>query len=126
MNKSFLTFTTVLGLLAVGSMVVAIGMRLGSDGEIPVISEVSPFQLTDQDQQTFTADDLEGKVTVIDFFFTQCTGLCPRLSKEMTLLQKRFARLEDFQLVSVSVDPENDTSENIDQFIELNLMSYKK
>ena len=119
MNKSFLTFTTVLGLLAVGSMVVAIGMRLGSDGEIPVISEVSPFQLTDQEQRPFTADDLEGKVTVIDFFFTQCTGLCPRLSKEMTLLQKRFARLEDFQLVSVSVDPENDTSENIDQFIEL-------
>ncbi|MBG29545.1 MAG: hypothetical protein CMI31_06035 [Opitutae bacterium] len=119
MNKSFLTFTTVLGLLAVGSMVVAIGMRLGSDGEIPVISNVSPFQLTDQDQQTFTADDLEGKVTVIDFFFTQCTGLCPRLSKEMTLLQKRFDRLEDFQLVSVSVDPENDTAEKIAQFIEL-------
>ena len=119
MNKSFLTFTTVLGLLAVGSMVVAIGMRLGSDGEIPVISTVSPFQLTDQDQQTFTADDLEGKVTVIDFFFTQCTGLCPRLSKEMTLLQKRFDRLEDFQLVSVSVDPENDTAEKIAQFIEL-------
>ena len=119
MNKNFLTFTTVLGLLAVGSMVVAIGMRLGSDGEIPVISEVSPFQLTDQEQRPFTADDLEGKVTVIDFFFTQCTGLCPRLSKEMTLLQKRFARLEDFQLVSVSVDPENDTAEKIAQFIEL-------
>jgi protein SCO1/2 len=62
---------------------------------------------------------LEGKVTVVDFFFTQCTGLCPRLSKEMTLMQKRFARLEDFQLVSVSVDPNNDTTEKIAEFVEL-------
>jgi len=34
-------------------------------------------------------------------------------------MQKRFDRLEDFQLVSVSVDPENDTAEKIAQFIEL-------
>ena len=119
MSKRFITFTTILGMLAVGSLIVAIGMRLGSDGEIPVISEVRPFQLADQSGETFTEANLEGKITVVDFFFTQCTGLCPRLSKEMTLLQKRFARLEDFQLVSVSVDPKNDTSENIAEFIKL-------
>ena len=119
MTKSFLTVATILGMLAVGSIIVAIGMRLGSDGEIPVISEVRPFQLTDQAKQPFTEAKLEGKVTVVDFFFTQCTGLCPRLSKEMTLLQKRFARLEDFQLVSVSVDPNNDTTENIAEFVKL-------
>jgi protein SCO1/2 len=118
MTKSFLTVVSILGMLAVGTLIVAIGMRLGSDGEIPVISEVKPFQLTDQAEQPFTADHLKGKVTVVNFFFTQCTGLCPRLSKEMTLLQMRFARLEDFQLVSVSVDPNNDTSENITKFIE--------
>ena len=120
MTKSFLTVATILGMLAVGSLIVAIGMRLGSDGEIPVISEVRPFQLIDQDGKAFTADDLEGKVTVVDFFFTQCTGLCPRLSKEMTLLQMRFARLEDFQLISVSVDPNSDTAENIAEFVERN------
>ncbi len=120
MTKSFLTVATILGMLAVGSLIVAIGMRLGSDGEIPVISKVRPFQLTDQGNQPFNAHDLKGKVTVVDFFFTQCTGLCPRLSKEMTLLQKRFARLQDFQLVSVSVDPNNDTSENIAEFVERN------
>ncbi len=119
MSKRFLTFTTILGMLAVGSLIVAIGMRLGSDGEIPVMSEVRSFQLTDQSGESFTEANLEGKITVVDFFFTQCTGLCPRLSKEMTLLQKRFARLEDFQLVSVSVDPKNDTSENIAEFIQL-------
>ena len=120
MTKSFLSVATILGLLAVGSLIVAIGMRLGSDGEIPVISEVQPFQLTDQAEQPFTADDLKGKVTVVNFFFTQCTGLCPRLSKEMALLQKRFARLEDFQLISVSVDPNSDTAENIAEFVERN------
>ncbi len=119
MSKRFLTFSTVLGLLAVGSLIVAIGMRLGSDGEIPIISKVRPFQLIDHAEQPFTADDLKGKITVVDFFFTQCSGLCPRLSKEMTLLQKRFDRLEHFQLVSVSVDPVNDTPQNIAKFIEL-------
>ena len=119
MSKRFITFATILGMLAVGSLLVAIGMRLGSDGEIPVISEVRPFQLVDQSGETFTEANLEGKITVVDFFFTQCTGLCPRLSKEMGLLQKRFARLEDFQLVSVSVDPNNDTSEKVAAFIQL-------
>ena len=120
MNKSFLTVATILGMLAVGSLIIAIGMRLGSDGEIPIISEVRPFQLTDETGKTYTDEKLEGKVTVLDFFFTQCTGLCPRLSKEMTLLQKRFARLEDFQLVSVSVDPNNDTPEKIAEFVKTN------
>mgnify|MGYP003956110035 CR=1 FL=1 len=119
MSKRFVTFATILGMLAAGSLIVAIGMRLGSDGEIPVLSEVRPFQLIDQDGKTFSAEDMKGKVTVVDFFFTQCTGLCPRLSKEMSLLQKRFARLENFQLISVSVDPENDTTEKIQAFIEL-------
>ena len=119
MNKDFLTVITILATLVVGSLIVAIGMRLGNDGEIPELSKVSPFQLTDQNGDVFTGDDLEGKITIVDFFFTQCTGLCPRLSKEMSLLQKRFARLQDFQLLSVSVDPGNDTTEKIADFISL-------
>ncbi|MBL64414.1 MAG: cytochrome c oxidase assembly protein [Opitutae bacterium] len=123
MSKGFLAVTTTIALLAIGSIILAIGMRLRApdqgnfDAPLEVLSEVQPFELVDQEGQPFSSEKLKGKVCVVNFFFTQCEGLCPKLSKEMTILQKRFARSLDFHLVSISADPKNDTPENIAAFI---------
>lgn len=61
--------------------------------------------------------DLSGRILVVDFFFINCAGPCPKLSGNMTMLQKAFRRnpkmengLENsVHFVSISVDPEHDT-----------------
>ena len=72
---------------------------------------VPAFTVTDHAGKALDIDDLRGEVWVCDFFLTSCTGICPRLGQSMsdfayTLSQTR--GLGDVQLISFSVDPEND------------------
>lgn len=75
---------------------------------------VAPFELINQRGQSFGSRDLAGKVYVADFIFTSCGGPCPRLTKAMERIQKRTKNLGTaFQLVTITVDPENDTPERL-------------
>ena len=80
---------------------------------LPVFGSVSGFQLTDSQGRAYQAEQLEGKVTIADFFFTSCNGICPVLTRQMSSLQRRFEGSPEFQLVSITVDPENDTPETL-------------
>lgn len=67
----------------------------------------APFALTDQDGKPFASKDLAGRPYVAGFIFTQCAGVCPRMTATMAGLQKQL--VQDVHLVSFSVDPERDT-----------------
>ena len=77
--------------------------------ELPELGVLPEFQLTNQNNQVFSSKVLLGKVNVINFMFTTCQGLCPTLNKEMQSLAQHFSKVETFNLLSISVDPENDT-----------------
>jgi protein SCO1/2 len=76
---------------------------------LPVLGQVPEFHLTNHRGENADQSLLKNKIGVINFMFTTCQGICPTLNGEMQKLQKNFARYEEFQLVSISVDPENDT-----------------
>jgi protein SCO1/2 len=67
------------------------------------------FRLTDQDGRTVRPADLRGKVVAIDFIYTRCPlpDVCPRLSANFAMLQRRFG--PNLALLSVTVDPDYDT-----------------
>ena len=69
---------------------------------------IPAFSQTDQDGRTVTNDVLKGRVTIVSFFFTRCTFICPALTGAMLEMMDR---LKDTQarFVSFSVDPEHDT-----------------
>jgi protein SCO1/2 len=71
------------------------------------------FDLIDQRGQRVTRADLTGKVLVVDFIFTTCPTVCPRLTERMAVVQKELASDSDVRLVSITVDPENDTPEKL-------------
>jgi protein SCO1/2/putative membrane protein len=73
---------------------------------------VEDFSLTECHGQTVTKADLLGKPWVACFIFTRCAGAdyCPRVSREMEILQERLKGV-DVRLVTLTVDPENDTPE---------------
>jgi cytochrome oxidase Cu insertion factor (SCO1/SenC/PrrC family) len=59
----------------------------------------------------FYRDLVQGKTVAINFIFTTCTTICPPLTANFASVQRKMiARGEkDLHLISVSVDPENDT-----------------
>lgn len=83
-----------------------------SHKEVPSdFHKVSEFSLIDQNAETVTEKLVEGKVYVVDFFFTTCPGICPRMTKNMAQLQDAFEDHDDVLLLSHSVTPEKDTPE---------------
>ncbi len=94
--------------LAVALALVARSMR--PPRHPPVLGHIPPFQLVDQRNLPFTNESMLGHPTVVDFIFTRCTSSCPRLTSRMAELQAHLdAKHEGVQLLSFSVDPENDT-----------------
>lgn len=81
---------------------------------------IKDFNFTDQDGKPFGLKDLEGKVWVADFVFTNCTTVCPPMTMNMSELQKKIKeeKLDDVHFVSFSVDPEMDTPEALKQYGE--------
>lgn len=55
-------------------------------------------------------EDLQGKILVVQFFFTSCTTICPVMTKNMQLLNKAFKKNDSsMRFVSISVDPATDS-----------------
>ena len=70
------------------------------------------------DEVRFYSDLVKGKVVVINTIFTTCTGICPVMSKTYAQLQDHLGEKlgRDVHLISISVDPENDTPERLKAF----------
>jgi protein SCO1/2 len=79
----------------------------------PVLGTLPDFQLVDPHGAPFGSADLRGQVYVASFFFTRCPSVCPLLMTRMKQLQDRFRNdgIHGIRLVSITVDPANDTPE---------------
>ncbi len=71
--------------------------------------KIPPFAFLNQNGETITNETLKGKIYVTDFFFTTCPGICPKLTKNMGLLQTTYENDDTIQLVSHTVMPWNDS-----------------
>jgi len=90
--------------------------------ELRAASKLEPnwtrsFELTERTGQTVRSDDLLGQPYVVCFFFSTCPGTCKRQSGEMRLLQSKF-KGKPIRLVSISVDPDNDTPEALKAYAD--------
>ena len=85
---------------------------------LPVLGEVSPFDLTDANGETFRASQMDGKIWVADFIFTSCPGICPVMTAAMSELQGIYAGNDLVQFVSISVDPDTDTPEVLSKYAQ--------
>ncbi|PLR98888.1 SCO family protein [Bacillus sp. T33-2] len=100
----------------------AIAMVLGACGqkgiENPLNWPVGDFSYTNQVNQSFGLKDLEGKVWVADFIFTNCADVCPPMTANMAKLQEKVKEeeLKNIEFVSFSVDPAVDTPEKLKEY----------
>jgi protein SCO1 len=77
--------------------------------KLPVVSEVKEFAFINQFGDTVTNKDVSGKVQVVEFFFTTCKGICPKMNVSMAGIAEDFKNEEDLIIVSHTVDPDKDS-----------------
>lgn len=89
--------------------------------------KVSDFHLLNQLGDTVNLYSLQGKLTVMDFFFTSCRSTCPVITKNMLNMQRSFMKGGDamsapdsniVQFISFSVDPETDSVSRLKKYAD--------
>nr|WP_321234364.1 SCO family protein [uncultured Psychroserpens sp.] len=73
--------------------------------------KVPSFSFVNQDGITITNKDYEGKVYVVEFFFTTCPTICPKMNRNLVQIQNTFSDFEDFGVASFTINPDYDTQE---------------
>jgi protein SCO1/2 len=73
------------------------------------ISTVQPFAFTSQDGKTITEKDIAGQVTAVNYFFTTCKSVCPRMNNNLKEAYENFKNEPGFTLLSFTCDPQRDS-----------------
>lgn len=92
-------------------------VRDGKEITDTVWHKVANITLQNQLGDTVSLDQLNGKVILIDFFFTHCASICPTLTRNMRHLQDALKLRDDMkgidtsflQILSLTVDPSHDS-----------------
>lgn len=70
---------------------------------------IADFSFINQNGDTITQKNYEGKIYVADFFFTTCGSICPKMSTNLVDVQKAVLNNPKVMLLSHTVFPEVDS-----------------
>jgi protein SCO1/2 len=80
--------------------------------------KVPPFSFVDQDGKTITNKVYDGKVYLVEFFFTTCGSICPKMNRNLVQIQNTFSEFEDFGIASFTINPAYDTQQVLKAYAE--------
>ena len=125
-NKSYIGISLIIlvfGILVVPTIVERIkggdvvkGDRLNvqtshKKSDLVKIGPAPKFSLTNQNNETISNETYEGKVYVLEFFFSTCPTICPKMNANLKQVEMQFKGQKDFGVASITINPETDTSE---------------
>ena len=94
-----------------------------STNRLAVIRPSPDFALTDTDGRPVTLKQFRGKVILVSFIFTTCSGSCPATTHRLAKVQDALGGVpeckERVQFVSITLDPERDTPAKLRDYMRL-------
>ncbi|MBS1575410.1 MAG: SCO family protein [Bacteroidetes bacterium] len=119
MNKKLIFYIAFFTVLVIGFFVVLSKLIPGfATAKIPPVGYVQPFRFITQDGKYFTDKDVAGKVYVAEYFFTTCTGICPRLNNNMRLVYDRYKDEDRFLILSHTCNPQTDSASRLKRYAD--------
>lgn len=82
--------------------------------------EVKPFNLVDQNQQSFTKTSLNGKWSLVFLGYLSCPDICPMTMAKLANLLPKLNEAADLpvQVLFVSVDPKRDIAQRRKEYVD--------
>lgn len=90
-----------------------------ADQSLVKIGPAPEFKLTNQDNKTITNANYNGKVYVLEFFFSKCPSICPKMNKNLVTIQNKFFGNPNFGIASITIDPQNDIPQVLKEHADL-------
>lgn len=88
------------------------------DQVLDTFHRIPPFTLVNQAGDTINEETFADKIYVVDFFFTTCPGICPKMTANMMALQDEFLSETEVLLLSHSVTPRADSVPILEKYAE--------
>ena len=86
--------------------------------KMPPIGKTLPFSFINQDGQRITDRNVAGKVMAVNFFFTTCKSVCPRMNNNLKPVYERFRNDSGFVLLSYTCDPARDSAARLKHYAD--------
>lgn len=102
-----------------GDRLDSVNPAIAGEGQLIKIGPAPKFELINQDNKQITNETYKGKVYVLEFFFSTCPTICPKMNESMLVLEKNFFGNPNFGIVSITIDPEHDTSQVLKEHANL-------
>lgn len=80
--------------------------------------KVPDFAFLNQDSLLITNHDFKGKVYVVEFFFTSCPTICPKMNRNLVHIQNKLKEYDDFGIASFTINPKRDTPTMLKKYAE--------
>ena len=116
-NKSYIGISFIVLIFGIWAVPKIIAKFQKSD--LVEIGPVPAFKLKNQDNKTISDKDYLGKVYVVEFFFSTCPTICPKMNESMLQLQNEFYGNPNFGIASITIDPSNDTPQVLKEHAKL-------
>ncbi|WP_374399850.1 SCO family protein [Flavobacterium sp.] len=116
-NKSYIGISFIVLIFGIWAIPKIVAKFQKSD--LVEIGPVPTFKLTDQNNKTVSDKDYLGKVYVVEFFFTTCPTICPKMNESMLQLQNEFYGNPNFGIASITIDPAKDTPQVLKEHADL-------
>ena len=84
----------------------ALGISPSGDTIYPTIAD---FKFIDQDSNVVNNATFDNKIYVVDFFFTHCPTICPKVTAQLLRVHDKFLDSTGVVILSHSIDPKHDT-----------------
>ena len=116
-NKSYIGISFIVLIFGIWAVPKIVAKFQKSD--LVQIGPVPTFKLTNQDNKSISDKDYLGKVYVVEFFFTTCPTICPKMNQSMLQLQEEFYGNPNFGIASITIDPAKDTPQVLKEHANL-------
>jgi len=83
-----------------------------------VYHTIPDFTMVNQEGKTIGPNEIKGKVYVADLFFASCPSFCPRMSSGLQAVNDKYKKVDDFLILSFTVDPDHDTIPALAKYAE--------
>lgn len=79
---------------------------------------IGDFSFTNQEGKTITQKEIEDKIFVVEYFFTTCPTICPKMNVQMQRISQYYKGNNEFKILSFTVNPEVDTVEQMKRYAD--------
>ncbi len=126
----------IFGVIVLTAILIAYLMTVNSKKPLPIINPIDVkaelvdssllrkgfghtignFSFKNQDGITVSDKTVRGKVFVVEYFFTTCGTICPKMNVQMQRVQEFYKGNKDLKILSFTVNPEIDTVEQMKKY----------